>query len=376
MDVASPSPRLRTRLPHVLATLYGIAIVYASLEPFHPWLAPQTPFFLFDFRGAHWIRYDALLNILAYVPFGFFVALLRRGVSPARRITHSVVIGAAMSFAMESLQMYMPPRIASPFDLTTNVVGALVGGALATAVAYKQSTRDSIYGARTRLFLPGQLGDVGLALMLLWLVAQTNPGIPLFAVTFDTDMRPPPTLSGTPSSRDDTSAMAHDSADAVVQAAGTGFQVLGVGLFAALLLRRRRHAGAIVVALIAGALLLKGIAALVLLKPAMWQSWVKPGVLVGAAIGGVLLAGAIALPRPAQVALCAIALLSALGAPVLAPESLSARAPLAIFDWHYGQLLNYNGLTRAALLVWPLLTAAWLFALAGRPSWGKPPDPA
>ena len=375
MTTAVNAPRLRTRLPHVLATLYGIAIVYASLEPFHPWLAPQTPFFLFDFRGAHWIRYDALLNILAYVPFGFFVALLRRGVSPARRIAHSVIIGAAMSFAMESLQMYIPPRIASPFDLATNIVGALSGGALATAVAYKQSTRDSIYGARTRLFLPGQLGDVGLALMLLWLLAQTNPGIPLFAVTFDSDVRPP-APAGTTVLRDESSAAAHDNADAVVQAAGTGFQVLGVGLFAALLLRRRRHAGVIVVALIAGALLLKGIAALVLLKPAMWQSWVKPGVLVGTVIGAVLLAGAIALPRPAQVALCAIALLSALGAPVLAPESLSARAPLAIFDWHYGQLLNYNGLTRAALLVWPLLTAAWLFALAGRPSWGKPPDPA
>ena len=217
MDTATSPPRLRTRLPHVLATLYGIAIVYASLEPFHPWLPPQTSFFLFDFGSARWIRYDALLNVLSYVPFGFFIALLRRGVSPTRRIVHSVVIGAAMSFAMESLQMYVPPRVASPFDLAANIVGALGGGAL--------------------------------------------------------------------------------------------------------------------------------------------------------------LAGAIALPRPVQVALCAIALLSALLAPVLAPESLSARAPLAIFDWHYGQLLNYNGLTRAALLVWPLLTAAWLFALAGRPSWGKPPDP-
>jgi hypothetical protein len=176
--------------------------------------------------------------------------------------------------------------------------------------------------------------------------------------------------------RDDARAVAHDNANVVVQAAGTGFQVLGVGLFAALLLRRRRHAGTIVVALIVGALVLKGVAAAMLLKPAMWQSWVKPGVLIGAAIGGALLGGAIALPRPAQVALCAIALLSALGAPVLAPETLSARAPLATFDWHYGQLLNYNGLTRAALLVWPLLTAAWLFVLAGRPSWGKPPDSA
>jgi len=375
MDMASHSPSLRTRLPHVLATLYGIAIVYSSLEPFHPWLPPQTPFFLFV-TGQHWIRYDALLNVLAYVPFGFFVALLRRGVTPRRRIVHSLIIGFAMSFAMESLQMYIPPRVASPFDLAANVVGALAGGVLATAIARNRSTRDSIYGARAQLFLPGQLGDVGLALMLLWLVAQTNPAIPLFAVTFDNEAATPATLTGDMFVRDDASAIAHDSANVVVQAAGAGFQVLGVGLFAALLLRRRRYAGTIVIALIVGALVLKGVAAAALLKPAMWQSWVKPGVLIGAAIGGALLVGAILLPRPAQVALCAIALLSALGAPVLAPESLSARAPLALFDWHYGQLLNYNGLTRAALLVWPLMTAAWLFALAGRPSWGKPADPA
>jgi hypothetical protein len=279
-----------------------------------------------------------------------------------------------MSFAMESLQMYIPPRVASPFDLAANVVGALAGGALATVIARNRSTRDSIYGARARLFLPGPLGDVGLALMLLWLVAQTNPAIPLFAVTFDNEPVMPAGLVADAFVRDDASAIAHDNANVVVQAAGAGFQVLGVGLFAALLLRRRRYAGTIVIALIVGALVLKGVAATALLKPAMWQSWVKPGVLIGAVIGGALLAGAIALPRPAQVALCAIALLSALGAPVLAPESLSARAPLAIFDWHYGQLLNYNGLTRAALLVWPLLTAVWLFALAGRPSWGKPTD--
>ena len=257
MDTATSPPRLRTRLPHVLATLYGIAIVYASLEPFHPWLPPQTSFFLFDFGSARWIRYDALLNVLSYVPFGFFVALLRRGVSPTRRIVHSVVIGAAMSFAMESLQMYVPPRVASPFDLAANIVGALGGGALATVLAYNQSTRDSIYGARTRLFLPGPLGDVGLALMLLWLVAQTNPGIPLFAVTFDNEVPTGPALIAAPPVHDDASTVAHENANIVVQAAGTGFQVLGVGLFAALLLRRRRHAGSIVVALIAGALLLE-----------------------------------------------------------------------------------------------------------------------
>ena len=312
MDTAPSQPRLRTRLPHVLATLYGIAIVYASLEPFHPWLPPQTPFFLFDFGSARWIRYDALLNVLAYVPFGFFVALLRRGVSPTRRIVHSVAIGAAMSFAMESLQMYVPPRVASPFDLAANIVGALGGGALATALAYNQSTRESIYGARTRLFLPGHArrrrsrADAAVAR------CADQSRHPAVRRDVRQRVRRRPALIAAPPAHDDASTVAHENANIVVQAAGTGFQVLGVGLFAALLLRRRRHAGAIVVALIVGALLLKGVAAVVLLKPAMWQSWVKPGVLIGAAIGGALLAGAIALPRPVQVALCAIALLSAL----------------------------------------------------------------
>jgi VanZ family protein len=380
MEDGAQSTRSGTRLPHVLAALYGLAIVYASLEPFQPWLLPppNTPFFLFGATPAHWIRYDALLNVLAYVPFGFFVALVRRGVSPARRIGYSVAIGATMSFAMESLQMYIPPRVASPLDLIANIVGVTLGSSLATVLAGNAPTRISVYRARTRLFLPGHLGDIGLALLLLWLAAQTNPGIPLFAVTFGGD---PVASSGvmapSPLPQDDASTIAHESAGVVVQAAGTGFQVLGVGLFAALLLRRRRNVGTIVIALILCALLLKGFAAALLLKPAIWQSWLKPGVLIGVAAGVVLLRVAIALPRPAQVALCAIALLSSLGAPLLAPEIMSTHVPLGIFDWHYGQLLNYNGLTRAALLVWPLLTAMWLFVLAGRPAWGKPPpDPA
>jgi len=371
MDAAQNALRPRTRLPHVLAALYGLAIVYASLEPFSPWLAPPpgTPFFLFG-GATRWIRYDALLNVLAYAPFGFFVALLERGATPVRRIASGLLVGAAMSFAMESLQMYVPPRIASAYDLGANVAGALLGGTLAAAIAGNAPVRRLLYRARARLFLPGHLGDVGLGLLILWLVAQMNPGIPLFAVTFDSDTVTAvgSTLVATPAPR--------DTASTFVQAAGSGFQVLGVGLFAALLLRRRRNAGEIVLALILAALVLKGIAAVIMLKPAVWQTWIKPGALVGIAAGGVLLRIAIAMPRPVEVAVCAIALLSSLCAPLLAPETLSEHAPATLFDWHYGQLLNYSGLTRAALLIWPVMTAAWLFVLAGRPAWGKPPEPA
>jgi VanZ family protein len=376
MTRTADSPRPRTRLPHVLATLCWLAIVCVSVEPFSPWLPPppETPFFLFTPTPARWLRYDTLLNVLAYVPFGFFIALLRRGATPSQRVLNAAIIGAAMSFAMESLQMYVPPRVASAMDLAANAVGAALGGLAAAALA-RSNARDAIYRARTRLFLPGHLGDVGLALLLLWLVAQTNPGIPLFAVTFDSDPIVPAAIAVAPPAPD-VSEAAHEKTDAVVQAAGAGFQMLGVGLFSALLLRRHRRTGTIVLALIAGALVVKSIAALILLKPAVWESWLRPGTLIGIAAGAVALRIALALPRPVQVATCGVALLSSLGAPVLAPELLTARAPLALFDWHHGQLLNFNGLTRSALLVWPILTAAWLFVLAGRPAWGKPADPA
>jgi VanZ family protein len=386
MTGPADSPRPRTRLPHVLATLYGLAIVFVSLEPFSPWLPPPpgTPFFLFATAPARWLRYDTLLNVLANAPFGFFVALLRRGATPAQRVIDAAIVGAAMSFAMESLQMYVPPRVASAVDLAANALGAVLGGLAAAALA-RSHAREAFYRARSRLFLPGHLGDVGLALLLLWLVAQTNPGIPLFAVTFDSDpaapaptaLAPPPApivLAQPPAP--DASEAAHEKTDAVVQAAGAGFQMLGVGLFTALLLRRHRRTGTIVLALIAGALVVKSIAALVLLKPAVWESWLRPGTLIGIAAGAVALRIALALPRPVQVAACAVALLSSLGAPILAPELLTARAPLGLFDWHHGQLMNFNGLTRTALLVWPILTSAWLFVLAGRPAWGKPADTA
>jgi hypothetical protein len=93
---------------------------------------------------------------------------------------------------------------------------------------------------------------------------------------------------------------------------------------------------------------------------------------MGVAAGALLLAMAIWLPRPAQVAIAAVALLSSLLATLLLPDLVFARPPLALFDWSYGQLLNFNGLTHTVLLVWPVVASAFLFALAGRPGWGDP----
>ena len=75
--------------------------------------------------------------------------------------------------------------------------------------------------------------------------------------------------------------------------------------------------------------------------------------------------------KSAEIELCAIALLSSLIAPLLAPDMWQARAPLALFDWPYGHLLNFNGLTHAVLVVWPVLASCYLMWLVGQPAWGE-----
>ena len=355
-------------LPHFLVALYGLAIVYASLQPFSPWIAPPpaTPFFLFAPWPPRWTRFDAIANIVAYAPFGFFVALVPRRRPPLGRLSVAIAAGAALSFALESLQMFVPPRDANAIDLIANTTGATLGGLAAIAFARSASAKRGVMSVRERWFVGGRIGDLGLALLTIWLAVQVNPGIPLFAIMFDPAAEFGAAASTVPGSTDT------DIAAALVQGAHSAFQLLGVGLFLSLLLRERRSVGGAVLLLIGAALLAKGVAALFLLKPAVWDHWLSPGVSTGVAAGALLLLGAISLPRPAQVAVATIALLLSLLTTLLAPDLLSARPPLSMFSWSYGHLLHFNGLTHIVLLAWPLVASTYLFVLAGQPNWGRP----
>ena len=350
-----------SHLPQALAAIYAVAIAYASLQPFGEWLTPVagTPFWPVAPRTFRFNRFDIVANVLAYVPLGFFVALVPSRAAPARRATVAAAAGAALSFAMETAQWFLPARDANPIDLVANAAGALAGGVLGALYA-GSSLRGTVRSMRTRIVLPGPIGDVGLALVAVWLAAQTNPAIALFAVTFDLE----PSPLGVPG------RAATDVAALLIEAAGSAMQLVGVGLFAALLARERRHAGGAVLIVVGAALLIKGAAALALLTPAAYESWLSRGVLLGVAAGALLLLPAILLPRPAQAAIGTVALLSSLLAPLLVPDLLFAAAPLTLFNWRYGHLLNFNGLTRSILIAWPIAAAAWLFALAGQPGWG------
>jgi VanZ family protein len=364
--VDTPSTPPRSFLPQYLAGLYGLAIVYASLQPFTNWMPPTagTPFFLFARPSPHWTRFDVLANVIAYVPFGFFVTLSSHSPRALVRVANGIAGGAALSFAMETLQMFVPSRDASTLDLAANATGASAGALLGLAFA-RSRARPAAIAFRYHWFLPGTFGDIGLALLLIWLVVQLNPGIPLFATTYDPDLQvDPPQVTSDIDANDVTAVL--------LGAASSAFQLAGVGLFLAILLRQRRFIGAAVIVLIVAAMLVKGIAAALLLKPAAWEHWLSPAVSLGIAAGTLLLLVAIWLPRPLQIAVAAVTLLASVLTPVLTPDVLFAHAPLSGFNWSYGQLLNFNGLTHAVLLVWPIAVAVFLFALAGRPHWGSP----
>ena len=365
---ATAGSRHHTVLPHYLAAVYALAVVYASLQPFGPWIAPPrgTAFFLVAGGPLRFARFDVLANVLSYLPLGFLVALVPRVLQPWGRFSLGLFVGTLLSFAMESLQMLLPPRDASVVDLLANMSGAALGAALGVMFATSAPAKDAVSAARHRWFIGGKIGDLGLALIVVWLVVQVNPGIPLFATMFDPAIELP-ALPGV-----NVAGMQADSAAAFIEAAHSAFQLLGVGLFLALLLRQRRFIGGAMLLLVLAAVLLKAIAAALLLHPVVLERWLRPGVAMGVAVGTLLLMIAIWLPRPAQVAIATIALFSSLLATLLAPDLIFTRAPLALFNWSYGHLLNFNGLTHTVLLLWPIAASAFLFALAGRPRWGEP----
>src|SRR5437763_15698785 len=114
--MSAPTPRPHpSRLPQSLAIFYGLMIVYASLEPFSGWQLPPpgTPFFLWAAAPFRFTRFDLLINVVAYLPFGFFVALIgiRRG--DHAHVLRATGCAVVLSVALESLQMLLPTRDAS-----------------------------------------------------------------------------------------------------------------------------------------------------------------------------------------------------------------------------------------------------------------------
>jgi VanZ family protein len=75
---------------------------------------------------------DVLRNILGFIPFGYFVcAYLRFKVSLRRAILIATVVSFTLSLGVEMAQSFLPQRVSSLTDVTTNTLGGMLGAVLA-----------------------------------------------------------------------------------------------------------------------------------------------------------------------------------------------------------------------------------------------------
>jgi VanZ family protein len=338
------------RLPHYLAVAYCALIVYASLHPFSGWRASGASPFVF--LGAAWPRYwtafDLSINVLAYVSFGFLWAqsLEHRLRRPAASLA-AFAAGVALSFAMESLQFYLPSRVASNVDLFCNGLGAGLGALLSLCCGQRFFARV-LRAHRHLAVIPH--AEYGLVLIGLWLLAQLSPETLLFGTG---DLR---------HLLDIPSALPYDAPSFF--ALETGIIVcntLSIGLVVSLFFTGSPAARPPLTRFLLAALLIRALASAVLIGPQSAWVWFTPGAGIGLLAGGTALAFALLPPLPMRAAIAGVALMAGTVLVNLTPFNPYSTAALAV--WRQGHFLNFNGLTRLAASFWPFLALPYLMLL-------------
>ena len=153
-------------------------VVYGSLYPFHFVLRESPAGALealrqsLDFAVNRGFLRDVLVNLLVYIPVGFFFVLEERPDRPAwLRALRAALAGAALSLCMELVQYYFPPREPSLIDWASNTLSAAAGGVL--GIAFATPARHGIDTlAGWGLARPSS----ALFLVLVWIGALFSPG--------------------------------------------------------------------------------------------------------------------------------------------------------------------------------------------------------
>ena len=174
---------------------YVLLVVYASLHPFSGWRDPGVGSlaWLTAAMPRYITAFDVSANIVGYVPLGFLAVL---ALYPAAQRGAAILIAIAGAFllsaSLESLQLYLPSRIASNVDLASNTAGGLFGALLGVAATPLLVRGHGLHRLRDRTFRRGGAIDFGLLLIGLWLFSQLNPETLLYGNGDLRDLFQPP----------------------------------------------------------------------------------------------------------------------------------------------------------------------------------------
>jgi len=359
-----------------LALAYAVLIVYASLYPFADWrdqgIAPWA--YLAAPWPRWWTGFDFGINVIGYMPLGLLAAaaLLRSRpeASAIRAVLRATVAGGAISFAMETLQSYLPSRIPSNVDLGLNTLGAFAGALL--AVAFERfGLVEHWQRARANWFVEDARG--GLVLLALWPPALLFPA----AVTFGLGQvfeRVEGAISewllNTPFI--DWLPVRQFELEPLVP--GVELLCVMLGALVPCLLGFLITRSVVRRAILLPATLMAGIAASALSAalsygPEHAWAWLSLPVQIG--IAAALFVGILLVPAPRRfcAALLLIALMVHLSLLNQAPESAYFAQTLA--TWEQGRFIRFHGVAQWLGWIWPFATLMYvLMVLSGRPRTG------
>ena len=325
---------------------WALLIAYASLYPFFPPRLPSPDALVaFFVKPRYMVAYDVAWNVIAYIPLGTLAcAYFRQANDGTRALLKAIAFAAAYSLAMEFLQLFVPNRVASIYDVIANAAGAMLGAAVFLDPISSVVTKP-LGELRERVLIPGAWGDAGLFLLMLWLIAQLNPALPFFGAG---------NIVGSDAGMVEL---------AILQWGAVALSLCGFGLFISTLVRGNEGSLRVTLILLSVALWLKFVGASFVLQPHFSDEWVSVGRIAGLAVGLLAFVPLRKLARPGRIYLALVLILAgALFSKIFGAYSALDEF-LRLFRWPHGQLASFATLTRILHELWPFAALVFLIAL-------------
>lgn len=347
-----------------LALSFVGLVIYASLYPFGDWrdqgIAPWA--FLAAPLPKYWTGFDVYSNVIGYIPAGFLLALTALRTGRRRRvILRSTLVCAALSFAMETLQSYLPERVPSNVDLVLNILGAWLGAVVAT-VMEKVGAIAHWSRVRSRWFVSDASG--GLALLALWPAALLFPAavpLGLGQVMERMETALADVLEETPFL--DWLPMRELELQPLVPAAEAVCVMLGmlIPCLVGYCIIQSRWRRAVFVLLVLGAGLAgTGLSAALSYGPQHAWDWMHRPVLMGLGVAPILAWLLVAAPARASASIALLALGIYLSLLNQAPADPYFSQTLQA--WEQGRFIRFNGLARWLGWLWPYAALVYLLS--------------
>ncbi len=334
-------------LARALSFAYALLILYVSLNPFDfdfhngiaPWAWVDAPLPRFI------TLFDVLVNILAYIPFGFLLVF-----AAYPRWRNFVALGVALSlsallaFGVETLQSWVPTRIPSLMDWWANVFGGLLGGLLAIPLGPEWLSGSAI---RRRFDQWFGLNWVICALFLLFPWSQIYPqsswlgvGVWGHAIFGSIDWG--------------TTVINQVVQETLI----TGFCWLGVALLLSLGMRVKAPQWQILNCLLGFTVLLKTVFTALQFGWGFSLIWLTAGAFWGMLIATIALRWALGFQLRTRQLLAILCLVGASIAINVMPDN--PYFILTLRHWQQGRLLHFNELMQWVSVIWLPLATIWM----------------